>query len=168
MSDEKKEFEVLFRDMYPKLYYAAMQLVKDEEVCRDIIGDSFEQLWLKRQAICPDKRPSFLYRIIHNKCIDFIRKQTAKNKYIEFYNMLYGTSIENQEHAWEENEKRIRIMYEAIEKMTPQTQTILKACYFKNMKYREVAEELNISISAVRKHIVQAFKLLRASITPPE
>ncbi len=79
MSDEKKEFEVLFRDMYPKLYYAAIQLVKDEEVCRDIIGDSFVQLWTKRADIAPDKRPSFLFRIIRNKCVDFIRKQTVKN-----------------------------------------------------------------------------------------
>ncbi len=168
MSNEKKDIEILFRDIYPKLYYAAMQIVKDEEVCRDIIGDSFEQLWTKRADIAPDKRQSFLYRIIHNKCIDHIRKETAKNKYIEFYNMLYGKNIENQEHAWEENEQRIRAMYQVIEKMTPQTQKILKACYFKNMKYREVAEELGISISAVKKHIVKALKLLRSSISPPE
>ncbi len=84
MSNEKKDFEILFRDIYPKLYYAAMQLVKDEEVCRDIIADSFEQLWTKRAAVETGKRPSYLYRIIHNKCIDYIRKQTARNKYIEF------------------------------------------------------------------------------------
>lgn len=54
MSNEKKDFEILFRDIYPKLYYAAMQLVKDEEVCRDIIADSFEQLWTKRAAVEPE------------------------------------------------------------------------------------------------------------------
>lgn len=168
MSNEKKEFEVLFRDMYPKLYYAAVQIVKDEEICRDIISDSFEQLWTRRADIATEKRQAFLYRIIHNKSIDHIRKETAKNKYIEFYNLLYGTNIDTQDTAWEENEKRIQAMYQVIETMTPQTQKILKACYFKGMKYREVAEELGISISAVRKHIVQALKLLRSSIAPPE
>ena len=157
----------MFRDIYPKLYYAAMQIVKEEEVCRDIISDSFERLWTRREEIEVAKRPAFLYRIIHNKCIDYIRKKTARNKYIEFYNMLYGTKAEDLEHSWQENEQRIEAMYHVIETMTPQTQLILKSCYFKGMKYREVAEELNISISAVRKHIVQALKLLRSSLAIP-
>lgn len=81
--------------------------------------------------------------------------------------MLYGTKAEDLEHSWQENEQRIEAMYHVIETMTPQTQLILKSCYFKGMKYREVAEELNISISAVRKHIVQALKLLRSSLAIP-
>lgn len=167
MSNEKKEFEILFRDIYPKLYYAAQQIVKDDEMCRDFISDSFLQLWSRRAEIEPSKRAAFLYRIVHNKCIDYIRKESAKKKYIEFYSMLYGTSAEEIEGFWEENERRIQAMYRNIETLTPQTQKILKLCYFQNKKYREAAEELGISISAVRKHIVQALKVLRAAL-PPE
>lgn len=168
MNNEKKEFEALFRNMYPKLYYAALQIVKDEEACRDIISDSFEQLWVRRTEVEPSKHPAFLYRIIHNKCIDYIRKKTARNKYIEFYNLLYGTTAEDLEQSWKENEERIEAMHQVIETMTPQTQRILKSCYFKGMKYREVAEELNISTSAVRKHIVQALRHLRSSLAIPD
>ncbi len=168
MTNEKKEFEALFRDMYPKLYYAAIQIVRDEEACRDIISDSFEQLWSRRAEINTDKRSAFLYRIIHNKCIDYIRKKTARKKYIEFYNMLYGTTAEDIERSWEENERRIETMYHMIEMLSPKNQYILKMCYFKGMKHREVAEELNISISAVRKHIVQALKQLHSSLAISE
>lgn len=166
MSNEKKDFEILFRDIYPKLYYSAQQIVKDDEMCRDIISDSFERLWTRRAEIEPSKRTAFLYRIVHNKCIDFIRKETARKKYIEFYSMLYGSSSEEIEKSWEESERRIQAMYQRIEALTPQTQKILKLCYFRGMKYREVAEELDISISAVRKHIVQALKALRATLPP--
>jgi RNA polymerase sigma-70 factor (family 1) len=164
MSNEKKEFEILFRDIYPKLYYAAQQIVKDDEMCRDFISDSFLQLWSRRTEVEPSKRAAFLYRIVHNKCIDYIRKESAKKKYIEFYSMLYGTSAEEIEGSWEESERRILAMYRNIETLTPQTQKILKLCYFQNKKYREAAEELGISISAVRKHIVQALKVLRAAL----
>ena len=167
MSNEKKEFEILFRDIYPKLYYAAQQIVKDDEMCRDFISDSFLQLWSRRSEIEPAKRAAFLYRIVHNKGIDYIRKESAKKKYIEFYSAVYGTSAEEIEGSWEESERRIQAMYLRIETLTPQTQKILKLCYFQGRKYREVAEELNISISAVRKHIVQALKTLRAAL-PPE
>lgn len=84
MSNEKYEFEILFRDIYPKLYYAAQQLVKDEEVCRDFISDSFLQLWSKRADIEPAKRAAFLYRIVHNKCIDFIRKDRQRRNTSSF------------------------------------------------------------------------------------
>ncbi len=164
MTNEKKEFEALFRDMYPKLYYTAIQIVKDEETCRDIVGDFFEHLWIHRAEVEPTKHPAFLYRMIQNKCIDYLRRQTTRNKYIEFYNLLYGTTAEDVEQSWKDNEQRIEAMHHVIKTMTPQTQNILKMCYFKGMKYREVAEELNISVSAVRKHLAQAFRQLRSSL----
>ena len=38
---------------------------------------------------------------------------------------------------------------------------ILEECYIQRKKYQEVAEELNISVSAVRKHIVKALQVIR-------
>ena len=39
----------------------------------------------------------------------------------------------------------------AMEKLTPHTRHILEECYIQRKKYQEVAEELNISVSAVRE-----------------
>ena len=50
---------------------------------------------------------------------------------------------------------------EAVNLLTPRTQQVLKACYVERKKYKEVAEELNISKSAVKKHIMNALKTLR-------
>ena len=38
---------------------------------------------------------------------------------------------------------------------------ILEACYIQGKKYKEVAEEMKISISTVKKHMVRALKILR-------
>lgn len=168
MNNEKKEFEALFRNMYPKLYYAALADSKGRGGVPRHHQRLFRTAMARRTEVEPSKHPAFLYRIIHNKCIDYIRKKTARNKYIEFYNLLYGTTAEDLEQSWKENEERIEAMHQVIETMTPQTQRILKSCYFKGMKYREVAEELNISTSAVRKHIVQALRHLRSSLAIPD
>ena len=48
-----------------------------------------------------------------------------------------------------------------MEKLTPHTRHILEECYIQRKKYQEVAEELNISVSAVRKHIVKALQVIR-------
>lgn len=63
-----------------------------------------------------------------------------------------------------DTEAKIEKMRQLIGTLTPQTRTILEACYFKGKKYADVAEELGISTSAVKKHIVQALKILREEV----
>lgn len=63
-----------------------------------------------------------------------------------------------------ETEDRITKMYNLIDTLTPQTRRILEECYFHGKRYADVAEELNISTSTVKKHIVQALKLLRQKL----
>jgi RNA polymerase sigma-70 factor (ECF subfamily) len=48
--------------------------------------------------------------------------------------------------------------------LTPQTQLILQECYVNRKKYKEVAEELEISTNTVKKHIVKALKTIREGI----
>lgn len=48
------------------------------------------------------------------------------------------------------------------------TRHILEECYVRRKKYQEVADELNISVSAVRKHIVKALSVLRKEFAKKE
>ena len=60
-----------------------------------------------------------------------------------------------------EQDERMMHISKAMEKLTPHTRHILEECYIQRKKYQEVAEELNISVSAVRKHIVKALQVIR-------
>ena len=53
-----------------------------------------------------------------------------------------------------EQDERMMHISKAMEKLTPHTRHILEECYIQRKKYQEVAEELNISVSAFRKHIL--------------
>lgn len=48
--------------------------------------------------------------------------------------------------------------------LKPSTRQILEACYIDKKKYREVAEEMNMSTSAVKKNLTKALNLLREKI----
>lgn len=50
---------------------------------------------------------------------------------------------------------------DTLEELTPRTQQIVRLCYVERKKYREVAMELGISESAVKKHIMQALSYMR-------
>lgn len=48
--------------------------------------------------------------------------------------------------------------------MLPETtRTIFSLCFVEHMKYAEAAEQLHVSLSTIKKHIVRALKLIRES-----
>ena len=157
---QEKEFKRLFREYYPQLYAFAFGIVKDEEACRDIIGDAFEKLWTQLDDIKDANERGFLYLVIRNKCIDRIRNSVSRQRYELFYKCVYGDETDSSDMRLMESEDRIEKMYQLIGTLTPQTRRILEACYFQGKRYADVAEELGISTSTVKKHIVQAFRIL--------
>lgn len=161
---QEKEFKRLFREYYPQLYAFAYGMVKDEEACRDIIGDAFEMLWGHLDDIKDGNERSFLYRVIRNKCIDRIRSSVSRQRYEIFYKGVYGDGTDDADTRLTETENRIEKMYQLIGTLTPQTRRILESCYFQGKHYAEVAEELGVSTSTVKKHIVQALKILRKEV----
>lgn len=62
---------------------------------------------------------------------------------------------------WDVHEEKIKAIMGALIELTPRTQQIVQLCYVEHKKYREVAAELDISESAVKKHIMQALSYMR-------
>ena len=103
-----------------------------------------------------------MYALIRNKCVDYLRREMVKTKYADFYMAMYDEADEGD--GYEEMEEQITQMYKMISEFSPKTRLVLEECYFHRKKYSEVAEELGISVSAVRKHIVNALKEFRKEI----
>lgn len=70
----------------------------------------------------------------------------------------------DEEEQPEEIDERVALIRKLMDQLTPKTRLILEECYINKKKYREVAADLEISESAVKKHIVQALKNIRKNI----
>lgn len=158
--EKEKNFEIFFKENYLPFYFFALQFVNDEEVSKDIVNDSFEFAWAKLDTIDVINWKSYLLGYIRNKCVDYIRHQEVKRKYAEFYqNLMMDKSI----YYTSESDERILHIRKVIESFPPRTKKIFQECYLHEKKYKEVAEDLEISVNAVKKHIVKALKILRES-----
>lgn len=155
------DFEALFRRGYAQFYYFAIGLVKDEEVARDVVGRAFEQLWNNITQVSPDKWAAYVHRTIHHLCVDQLRSKMSHKRYEAFYKSLYGDGLTDDDEIQKENEAAIQQIEKLMDDLTPQTRRILEECYFRRKRYADVAGELGISVSAVRKHIVKALKYFR-------
>lgn len=159
--EKETEFESFFKENYSRYYYFALQMVEDAEVCRDIVGDAFEQTWMQMQK-ADTNLAGYMYALVRHKCVDYVRHEMARTRYADFCQAVYDEA--NNDEADMEQLEQIEQMCSLMERLTPKTQQILKMCYYQKKSYQETADELGISVSAVRKHIVNALKTFRSSI----
>lgn len=150
-------FEQLYRGNYARLYYYAFRFVADEEACRDIVNDVFEQAWKDREQLQEATAVACLYTRTRNRCIDYLRHRQVEQQYATFLRTL---TSEDPSVPPGEREERVRRMERCLERMTDPTRSIVKQCYYDGKKYREVAEERGITPDGVKKHIVKALRML--------
>lgn len=157
---DKVSFEQLFRDNYGKAYYLALRILHDDEASKDVVADAFELVWRRLQDSDVDKLSSYLLTAVKNVCLDYIRKQNIRNRYVQASVQAVGKLSFNPEEV-DLHEEKIQTIMRSLDELTPRTRQIVTMCYVQRKKYREVAEELGISESAVKKHIMQALSYMR-------
>ena len=159
--DDKATFDKMFNEWYEQFVYFAYYFINDAEVCKDIVSDAFEYLWRNYGKIEESTAKTYLYTIIRTRCIDHLRKQNIHEDYVEFASQLTHKMLESDSHP---SDHRVSLVRKAMKKLTPYNYHILEQCYVYNKKYKEVAEELNVSVAAVHKHIVKSLRILREEV----
>lgn len=155
----KDIFDNIYRTHYSQLYYFALQYVNDTEACHDITHTLFEDMWRNLDTIKAETIKGYLYSNIRNKCIDYLRKRKIRDKYISYACRSIDTYIEERE--FERQDELDKTLANILGMLGEPTFSILKSCYLDEKKYKEVAEEMGISIATVKKHMIKALKTLR-------
>lgn len=159
----RADFEHFYQQHYMQLFLYAKRLVpRDDELCRDIVGDALAQTWAKIGDIEKGKLRNYTYTLIHGMCVNHIRHTMAANRYADFYLKLYGTH--DDENDWMEHEQLVATILQLLNELPPRTRYVLQQCYFEKRRYADVAGELGISTNGVKKHIVSALKKLRVEM----
>ncbi|MEN8226487.1 MAG: sigma-70 family RNA polymerase sigma factor, partial [Bacteroidota bacterium] len=80
--NDKKAFEELFSDNYPSLYEYALFYVGNGQQAEDIVQDVFLKIWDSRKRLSiKSSLKGYLYRCIHNQCIQYLRHQQVKQNH---------------------------------------------------------------------------------------
>lgn len=158
----------LFKDTFLKHYDAlcsyAFKYVRSFSISEDIVQDIFYELWKKRKDIdltIPLK--PLLYRLIKNRSIDYLRKvqyEEDKLKAIDPLDHYVRNMIINQEDDFHLNQLKEEITT-GIKLLPEQCKRVFILSRFDGLKNKEIAEQLDISIKTVEKHISKAIMEIR-------
>ena len=157
--DESKAFEYIFQTLYPRLCAFAKQYVCDNCIAEDVVSDVMYELWKKKRTFENlEAIKSFLYISVRNKSLSYIRKQNASKKQTEEIKHI-SSSVFFQDHLIEEELTGILAL--AMEKLPEKARMVFKLSCIEGLKYKEVAEDLNITINTVKSQRSRALKLLK-------
>lgn len=159
--DHNEEFDDIFKEYDAQLFIFARRFVDDVDDCRDLVNDVYEDVWIHFHDIRRDSLRSYLYTDLRHKCVDFLRRKKTRMKYQEL-TLALADRFDSLERI-REMEERERIIKQTIDLLPDTTRTIFSLCYVEHRKYAEAAEELDVSVSTIKKHIVRALKLIRES-----
>lgn len=156
------DFDNVFRRYYEPMYFFARHFVDEEEACRDLVMDVFEDLWRHRGGVKTEAAKSWLFVDLRNKCIDYLRRQNRARQYEVTALLLNEEWAETTDPL--EQQERERIVARRLDALPETTRRIFEACYVEGKRYKEVAEEMNISISTVKKHVVRALRIVKSQV----
>jgi len=161
---DEAAFEQVFKKHFKNLHAYAFTILKDEVEAEEIVQQVLFKLW-ERSGHLSVSGPvaAYLYRAVHNESLNFLKHQKVKAS----HQLHVAYSMKNKaEHvhgkiATRELEKKFR---EALNELPEQCRTVFQLSRFEDMKYREIADKLDISIKTVEKHMGKAFQLLRTKL----
>ncbi|MBN2776839.1 MAG: RNA polymerase sigma-70 factor [Bacteroidales bacterium] len=162
----KTEFDTLFRFYYEDLCRFAVFLSCSAEDAEEIVQDVFYKLWVKRQSIeIKISAKAYLFTAVRNTVYNIHKHEKIKKKYIEETRLENSIVDPEESNANEEIYKRIDSV---IDLMPEKRREVFRLSKVEGLKYKEIAEKLNISTKTVENHMGEALKFLRANLNKTE
>jgi RNA polymerase sigma-70 factor (ECF subfamily) len=168
----KDDFSQIYLTYYSKLIFFAKEYVVSEEDAENIVQDLFLFLWENREMLPTIiNLNAYLFTLIKNRCIDFLRiKVNERNRYetiqtaFELELKLKLNSLEFFDSYRLSDENIEKIITEAIDSLPERCREIFILSRFEKLKYKQIAEKLNISPNTVENQISIAIKKLRVKL----
>lgn len=170
-ADDQKALGLLFSIYFPRLNDFAKNVVKDDGISQDIVQEVFVKIWEKRATIESINLEAFLFRLVRNRCIDYIKYLRVVNnqmqeiqissKYEELYRIDF---IGNEPYLLIEEELKTKIE-KTIHGLPDRCREVFILSRINGLKNKEIAEKLNINIKNVERHLNRAMQSFRKNFS---
>ena len=142
------------------LFRFLLKNVKDEEVARDLVQESFMKLWERKKKVSAEKSKSYLFTTGYHTMIDHIRKNERN---ISYEHVAY------KEESYEKGYSDLKeILNEAVDKLPPDQRSVVLLRDYEGYSYKEIAEITGLSESQVKVYIYRARLFLKKYIVSPD
>lgn len=157
---DRKIFTQLFDYYYSALVIFADRYLHDLGSAEDTVQSVFVKMWENRQNLKAASVRFHLINAVRNSCIDLIRKEGTREKYMQ---RQIRQSFHAGEDFWAESELK-EMIETAIGRLPDRCREIFLLSRFEGLNSKEIAQKLQLSQRTVETQITNALKILRKEL----
>lgn len=154
-------FEQVFKAYFKCLHAYAYTILRNNDTAEEMVQQVFFRIWERKEQLKTDgSLKAYLYRSVHNECLNHLKHQKVKASYQVYY-------TQQMEQGSEHTAKKVlsadlqKQLHKALNELPQQCRTVFQLSRFEQLKYREIAVQLGVSVKTVENHMGKALKILR-------
>ncbi|QRR02546.1 RNA polymerase sigma-70 factor [Dyadobacter sandarakinus] len=161
-------FRELFNRYYCTLCNYAMRVVSTREMAEEVVADVFVKLWKNREQIeVHTSFQAYIYRAVRNQALDYLKLRVHRQNERESLESVQW-NLSHADHFSPAEELSFNEFFNHVEDciraLPRQCQLIFRLSREEGLRYRDIAERLDISIKTVETQMSRALKVLRERV----
>lgn len=142
------------------IYRFVLKHIKNADVAKDIVQETFAKVWVKRDDIDASKVRSYLFTTAHHTLIDVVRKEKNQTT-IEAIDKVESSSPHK-------NTDLQKILHEALDQLPEIQRTVILLRDYEGYDYAEIGDITNLTESQVKVYIFRARTKLKQILVSVE
>ncbi len=160
---------ILFKELHDtyadKMFLYAFNVIKNKEVCEDIIQNIFIDFWTKRKERKIINIKHYLFRSVKYQIFNYFRDKRFTDEDVTRLNIVDLSVNSLKKIEYQELERAI---HKSIVRLPKRCKEIFELSRYEYMSNREISEELEISLQAVKNQISKAIKIIKNDLKNEE
>lgn len=150
----------LYKLFHKRLQHFSRAIVRNDEIAEEVVDDVFVKLWGRREKVNEiDNLTVYLYIAVKNQSLNTLSRK-AEQLVTESFDYL---DIEIEEAIGDPaelmiTEEMMHRMQKSVDDLPPRCKMIFKLIREDGLKYKEVAQILNISVNTIDVQMAIAVK----------
>ncbi|WP_194530377.1 RNA polymerase sigma-70 factor [Zobellia roscoffensis] len=159
--DDNSSFKAIYEKYSRDLFVYAYNIIKEKTVCEDIIQEVFISLWAKRKTTTITSLKPYLFQAVKFQIFNHFRNNKFSREDLTRLNIIDVSMNVSQKLEYSELDQIIR---DHVAKLPKRCRHIFVLSRYHHKSNKEIADELEISVQAVKNQISKALAFLRNNL----
>lgn len=161
---DEAAFEQVFKTHFKALHAYACTMLKDETAAEEAVQNVFFKIWDRAETISVNgSLAAYLYRAVHNESLNYLKHQKVKEAHAMHVAYVATAQKETPSKLLQAKELEARL-HKVLNELPEQCRTIFQLSRFEELRYREIAGRMGISVKTVEAQMSKALKILRRGL----
>lgn len=171
---DQSAYQAVVREHLKPISHYAYRLLGNQKDTEDIAQEVFLKLWVNAATWKPEKSKltTWLHRITHNLCVDYLRKHSRVQTQDNFEEHLVDSAEETNDNNADftqqdlnRDSEKIRLLDSALNQLPENQRSAIMLCTVQNFSNKEAAVIMDVSVKALESIIARAKRSLKNIIS---